>query len=351
MKKLIIDNIIFQWQKAGGVSVVWYEIISRLLKRDLPVEFIEYEHSCLNKYHKHLDIPKCRILKTVSAKYGAIKRYLPISVSSKEPFIFHSSYYKWCRSKNAINVITVHDFTYEYFCHGMRKWIHHWTKSRAIGKARHIICISENTKNDLIKFFPAIDTNKISVIYNGVGDTFRPLHPSLRYDEKDKFLIFVGNRARYKNFDLAVEAARATGLKLYIIGQKLYGKEKDRVEKLLGQNYVDLGFISNEQLNMLYNKAYALIYPSSYEGFGIPVIEAQKAGCPVIAMEGSSITEIYGKDSLLIKEKDSRQIVEMIKKLENEDFRREVIEEGLKNARRFSWDKTFEAYLDLYKQL
>ena len=246
MKKLIIDNIIFQWQKAGGVSAIWYEIISRLLKRDLPVEFIEYEHSCLNKYHKRLDIPKCRILKTVSARYGAIKRYLPVNVSSKEPFIFHSSYYKWCRSKNAINVITVHDFTYEYFCHGLRKWIHHWTKSRAIGKARRIICVSENTKNDLIKFFPAIDTSKISVIYNGVSDAFRPLHPSLRYDENDKFLIFVGNRAGYKNFDLAVEAARVTGLKLYIIGQRLCGKEKDRVEKLLGQNYVDLGFVSND---------------------------------------------------------------------------------------------------------
>ena len=351
MKKLIIDNIIFQWQKAGGVSVVWYEIISRLLKRDLPVEFIEYEHSCLNKYHKHLNIPKCRILKTVSARYGAIKRYLPVDVNSKEPFIFHSSYYKWCRSKNAINVITVHDFTYEYFCHGLRKWIHHWTKSRAIGKARRIICVSENTKNDLIKFFPAIDTSKISVIYNGVSDTFRPLHPSLRYDENDKFLIFVGNRARYKNFDLAVEAARVAGLKLYIIGQKLCDKEKKRVEKLLGQNYVDLGFISNEQLNMLYNKAYVLIYPSSYEGFGIPVIEAQKAGCPVIAMQGSSITEIYGKDSLLIKGKDSGQIVEKIKMLEDRDFRKKVIDEGFKNAKRFSWDKTFEAYLNLYKQL
>lgn len=351
MKKLIIDNIIFQWQKAGGVSVVWYEIISRLLKRDLPVEFIEYEHSCLNKYHKHLNIPKCRILKTVSARYGAIKRYLPVDVNSKEPFIFHSSYYKWCRSKNAINVITVHDFTYEYFYRGLRKWIHHWTKSRAIEKARHIICISENTKNDLIKFFPAIDTNKISVIYNGVSDTFRPLHPSLRYDENDKFLIFVGNRARYKNFDLAVEAARVAGLKLYIIGQKLCDKEKKRVEKLLGQNYVDLGFISNEQLNMLYNKAYVLIYPSSYEGFGIPVIEAQKAGCPVIAMQGSSITEIYGKDSLLIKGKDSGQIVEKIKMLEDRDFRKKVIDEGFKNAKRFSWDKTFKAYLNLYKQL
>ena len=334
MKKLIIDNIIFQWQKAGGVSVVWYEIISRLLKRDLPVEFIEYEHSCLNKYHKHLNIPKCRILKTVSARYGAIKRYLPVDVNSKEPFIFHSSYYKWCRSKNAINVITVHDFTYEYFYRGLRKWIHHWTKSRAIEKARHIICISENTKNDLIKFFPAIDTNKISVIYNGVSDTFRPLHPSLRYDENDKFMIFVGNRARYKNFDLAVEAARVAGLKLYIIGQKLCDKEKKRVEKLLGQNYVDLGFISNEQLNMLYNKAYVLIYPSSYEGFGIPVIEAQKAGCPVIAMQGSSITEIYGKDSLLIKGKDSGQIVEKIKMLEDRDFRKKVIDEGFKNAKR-----------------
>jgi len=351
MKKLIIDNIIFQWQKAGGVSVVWYEIISRLLKRDLPVEFIEYEHSCLNKYHKHLNIPKCRILKTVSARYGAIKRYLPVDVNSKEPFIFHSSYYKWCRSKNAINVITVHDFTYEYFYRGLRKWIHHWTKSRAIEKARHIICISENTKNDLIKFFPAIDTNKISVIYNGVSDTFRPLHPSLRYDENDKFLIFVGNRARYKNFDLAVEAARVAGLKLYIIGQKLCDKEKKRVEKLLGQNYVDLGFISNEQLNMLYNKAYVLIYPSSYEGFGIPVIEAQKAGCPVIAMQGSSITEIYGKDSLLIKGEDPGQIVEKIKMLEDRDFRKKVIDEGFKNAKRFSWDKTLEAYLNLYKQL
>lgn len=102
------------------------------------------------------------------------------------------------------------------------------------------------------------------------------------------------------------------------------------MEKLLGQNYVDLGFISNEQLNMLYNKAYVLIYPSSYEGFGIPVIEAQKAGCPVIAMQGSSITEIYGKDSLLIKGKDSGQIVEKIKMLEDRDFRKKSLTKALK---------------------
>lgn len=349
--KLILDNLIFSLQKSGGISVVWYELLLRLMKSPIEIHYLNYLNE--NIFCKELNFTRNSIIKTDSSFLLVLKRYFSPYIKFNEPFIFHSSYYRTCDNPNAINITTVHDFTYEYYESGFRKRLHSWQKNKAIRHSDYIICISENTKKDLLKFLPDIDESKIRVIYNGVSnDYFRIKNKSelkIPYG-LNKYVLFVGARNEYKNFKLAVKAIAQTELKLVIVGPLLNENEKMFVEKCFEdpQRYHCTGRISNSELNKLYNCAYALLYPSMYEGFGIPVIEAQKAGCPVIAYNASSIPEIIGKTPLLLQRLCIDEIINRISLLKDTHTREQIISDGLENAKRFTWDKMYEQVIELY---
>ena len=159
----------------------------------------------------------------------------------------------------------------------------------------------------------------------------------------------ISRRDGYKNFEVALNIAKQSGMRLKIVGRKLSEEEQKHVADVLENNYEDLGFVSDEELNSLYNKAFALIYPSSYEGFGLPVIEAQRAGCPVLALNKSSIPEIIGNKEILVADEAVSSFIEKIDKLKNLEFRKRIIADGIENSNRFSWDNTYKGYLELYK--
>lgn len=355
--KIFIDNVVFAWQKSGGISVVWYELLKRLLNTqelEGKLYFIDYAGSEKNIFYRLLNIPSALICKRISSKLFGVMKYLPQIFSNKgQHFIFHSTYYRICPDKKAINIVTVHDFTYEYFCSGLKRYIHSLTKNYALRNADHIICISNNTKKDLLKFVEGVDESKVHVIYNGVSDDFFKFASSAdRYSIKEQpYLVYVGSRASYKNFELAVRTSALVGMELMIVGDKLTEDECLVVDGYLRNNYKELGRIDNAKLNELYNKAFAFIYPSSYEGFGLPVIEAQKAGCPVLALDNSSITEIIGDKSQLVNEPKPEAFADQIYKLQQEDYRNVIVENGINNAKRFSWDETYRQYLLLYEDI
>ena len=114
MAMIYLDNIIFSLQKSGGISVVWYELLNRYIQKPLiDYQCIEYsEYSNIFRRKIILPFDKVRIL---SSRFLFLKRYFDVSINCSNKFIFHSSYYRLCNSKNAINITTVHDFTYEYF--------------------------------------------------------------------------------------------------------------------------------------------------------------------------------------------------------------------------------------------
>ena len=285
------------------------------------------------------------------SKHLQIERYLDPPIVNNKPFIFHSSHYRICKNKCAINVTTVHDFTYEKYRKGLPLWVHSWQKFRAIRKADIVVCISENTKRDVLHYLPDIDENKIRIIYNGVSTDYKVLDTD-KYTNLGNYVVFVGSRQPYKQFDLVVQSLKDTQYKLAIVGGALSEKEERFVNEVLGKdNYVQLGYLSNLELNELYNKAVCLAYPSAYEGFGIPVLEAQRAGCPVIAYNASSIPEIIGKTPLLL---DELSIVDFRSKLEilkDKTKRDEIIATGLENSKRFSWERMGNEYVALYKEL
>lgn len=353
MIMIYIDGIVFSLQRSGGISLVFTELLKKLSKDNF-LDFILLEYRLgiyFNIFRKPLIFSNNFLLKS---KVLSIYRYLNVNIQYNERFIFHSSYYRICNNKNAINITTVHDFIYEYYVSGLPRYIHSWQKNRAIRKSKYIICISESTKRDLLIFLPDVDPKKIKVIYNGVSNDYYPL-PVLPqekiYFPPYSYVLFVGSRSGYKNFNLAVEAVASTSLNLLIVGSPLSSKEKHYLDKLLGRKryHVESG-IDNSLLNIYYNGAYSLLYPSAYEGFGLPVVEAQRAGCPVIAYNASSIPEIIGDTPLLLNNLSVNSITQALDIIKEPLLRSIIVEKGLCNAQRFSWDRMYEEVIQLYKE-
>ena len=345
--RIVYDNIIFASQRSGGISVVWSELLQRALRDGtLDLSFVEFA-PVDNLQRQGLDIPPERV-RTVPACLRKAFKYLPVRAAGKEPFLFHSSFFRTCPSPHAINVTTVHDFTNELFQTGSGARKERWIKHKAIRRSDYVICISENTRRDFFRFFPGFPEERVTVVHNGVSGVFHPLEDcgTLPFPE-GSYLLFVGARDGYKHFDLIPEVLARSGMALVTTGSPLSAAEEKQLE---GCRHHHAGRVSAEELNRLYNGAFALVYPSSYEGFGLPVIEAQRAGCPVIACNASSIPEIIGKTPLLMDGPTPEDVLAKLEILKDSHLRDEIIREGLENARRFSWDKMYGEVLGCYRR-
>lgn len=305
---VIFDNIIFSLQRFGGISVVWNELLQRAqADKELNLTELDYRNERL---------------------YRRLERYRIPDYMAEKPSVFHSSYFRVLPQAGVHNVTTVHDLTYHFYRKGLPKAVHLWEEVRALKHSEAIICISENTKRDLLTFYPWVKEETIHVIYNGVSDDFYPI----KNIEKKGYLLFIGNSSvSYKRYDIAQEVAKRTGLDL-----------------------VTARNVTSEELNKLYNEALCLLYPSDYEGFGLPILEAQKAGCPVIAQNYSSVPEVIGKGGLLVEHSSTEKIVQQMVEKVNEVQSRPmqgIIAAGIENAKRFSWDNTYEQTKNVYRQL
>ena len=360
---VFLDNIVFLLQKQGGISVFWYEFINRIMQdADFDCKFIDLPND--NIFRKQLNIPLSDILDNRLNKLPVkLQRY--VNPTIKEEGIFHSSYYRVGKGSQVCNVTTVHDFTYEYYFKGLPKLVHHFQKKNAILNSKKIICVSNNTKTDLLRFYPNLNDGQIEVIYNGVSDDYFPLQTgdctflnnTFGTDFKE-YVLFVGKREdAYKNFGMVVDACRLTKSKLLIVGGgHLSRSEVVMLDSQLGlHQYKQIAGVTNVQLNEIYNNASFLVYPSLYEGFGISIIEAQKSGCPVICSNTSSIPEIAGKGAYLLGKISALKIAEIL--LQNKsrnNITNSIIEEGYLNSQLYSWDncyqQTKQVYVDMYSK-
>ncbi len=362
--KILFDNIIFSLQKHGGISVVWFELLKRILNdSDIDSSFIDIPNE--NFLWKDLDFPANKVIETKSTKFPIkIQRYKNPRIKDAKG-IFHSSYFRTLMSPDVANITTVHDFTYEYYFKGLPKLIHHHQKGNAINNSHTIICVSQNTKDDLLKFYPKVKEKQIRVVYNGVSDDYFVVNqPDLINDIHfvpfglKEYIMYVGDRrGDYKNFKMVVEACKISSMPLVVVG----GGELTKNEQLLmtqsiGSNqFVQISGLSNNQLNFLYNNAAWFVYPSAYEGFGIPILEAQKAGCPVICSNLSSISEVAGKGACIIDNISALKIADLLLESKSRsELKSAIIKEGIINAARFSWDlcyqQTKQVYSEVYKE-
>lgn len=352
--KIVFDNIIYSIQRYGGISVVWNNLVSRIIKAGQGVLFIEYDNAEQNISRNVLSLPR-QCIKTSSSFLISLRRYLNPSISRREVlpgnthsrFIFHSSYFRICNDKHAVNITTVHDFTYELFVHNwLKRTVHCRQKHAAIRKSQRVVCISENTRRDLLRFLPDIDPAKVRVIYNGVEDSKFHVIPHLHHQD---YAIFVGRRDDYKNFDAILQPLAQLHIPLCIVGSPLNEVEIAQLDAS-GVQYEHHGLVTYEELNRLYNQALFLFYPSRYEGFGLPILEAQMAGCPVLAYNSSCIPEVIGDPTLMLNQITADAIAPQVARFRDPALREQIIADGLANARRFTWDRMAAEYLALYEE-
>ena len=280
--------------------------------------------------------------------------------------LFHTSSYDLQKPEKAKFFVTIHDVIVKAYPYGHTEHtIEEIDRNLrdVLDKADGLIADSYNTKSDLMKFYKVPDS-KISVIYPGVSSLFSELKPERANrgvdSKEDDFILFVGTLEPRKNIEGFIKAfdwiKKHSGIthKLYIVGMKGWMFEnifKAYEKSDFKKDIVFKGYIEENYLKRLYQEASVFVYPSFYEGFGFPIIEAFSAGVPVVTSKTSSCGEIAGTCALLIDPADFREIADAILKvITDENLKRSLVERGVNRAKEFTWAKTAEGFVRLFTQ-
>ncbi len=274
--------------------------------------------------------------------------------------LFHPTYYDpyFLNYLKKPLVVTIHDMTYE------RLPEYFWArdplsqqKRLNIERADLIIAISETTRHDLLDLYPALDPGKVRVVYHGI-DLESPLVVSSTLDLPADYLLFVGDRSGYKNFYLLLEAFRSLSRRypdLHLIlagGGNLEVAEHEAIHRANLGNRITHRHASDPELNALYQNAALFIYPSLYEGFGLPILEAFRAGCPMLLSDTACFREIAADAAAFFEPRSHEDLVDRIQTLlDDPDLRQGLVEKGRLRLQDFPIETCVQKTLDLYREL
>jgi len=371
--KVFVDGIIFGRQRFGGISRIWEEYLARLpdygvrLKLFVPFRHQNFALNRLLRRRERYEITwdyfywPLRYFGRVPVRSRILEWYLDDQVD-----IFHSTYFTTVFNRKIKKVVTIHDMIPELFEKGSRnRWVHFIIemKRQVMENADKIIAVSQSTKEDILRLYPWIPPERIAVIYNSVslhdavsGIPYELLAKKYALDVRPKeYFLHVGFRNGYKNFELILRLLEQDpSCRDWVF--VCVGGEKDDIypeiiaTKGLSRNFRFLGFVPDEELVTLYRNAIALVYPSLYEGFGLPILEAMANECPVVCSNTSSLPEVAGEAAIYFNPYSTESLKEAVVELLRRD-RKEVIEKGLENARKFSLDQSVKTLVDTYTGL
>jgi glycosyltransferase involved in cell wall biosynthesis len=374
--RVLYDHQIFSYQRFGGISRYFAE----LMKCYSNMEEIDYllgvkespneslRSTGLAKKHGITTTQTSDNLINLSCRYLKNNSYTGKLIKEKEFDIFHPTFFfpgliKKMGEKPFI--VTIMDMIPErfpkiyskkglyskYVTHG---WIN--GKKELAEKAQAIIAISEKTKNDLVDIY-GINPNKIKVVYLG-NSLFPQDSSSSKLKLPEKYLLFVGTRNDYKNFDRFLKASARImkedqELNIVCVGGGNFSKnEKTLISSLGVESRVNQYNVTDAELYYVYQNAQAFIFPSLYEGFGIPIIEAFVAQCPVILSNSSCFPEIAGDAAVYFDATDEDSIMNSIKQtIYNSELQASLKVKGLERSKQFSWENTARKTLDVYKSV
>ena len=330
---LEFDDVVFRLQRFGGISEYWREMTSRVAA-----------------------MPEFSVVRSTGSRWGRM-RTLHSACG-----VFHSSYYRTARGRRVRNVTTVHDLAYElgFAGTGLRSHLHRLMHRRAFFASDALICISERTRADLLQVYPSLAGRcAIFVIPHGVSlsTTLASGDGQAKDIAAEPYILFVGRRGDYKNFALALEAFSAStlprhGFRLLCTGSAFSAAEQRRISRMnLDNKVLAIEVVSRGLLAQLYSAAYCLLYPSLFEGFGMPLLEAMKLGCPVVASKGSVIPEVAGDAALLVDARDPMAMADALTSLADPSLRKRLVDRGRQRAALFTWERSAAQHASVYRSL
>ena len=373
MNRLVVDGTVFHLQARGGISSLYQEILPRMCEIEPSLQIFlitEYTPRQLLPSHSriiHKPIPQIESYLRPNRVWGKaipqIREWLKYrAIGNTQDKIWHSTAYTTLRGWKGAQVVTVYDMIFELYPQvfpGDLTQRSQRAKRQSISQADALICISGTTKQDLINWYH-VDERCVTVIPLACASTFSPMDGEnllLPQDIQRPFVLYVGNRRHHKNFDTLAKAfsiwARRKEFDLVTVGGRVWSEAELRTLCELGiaDQVRRLSSIDDEMLCMLYNKAEAFIYPSLYEGFGIPLLEAMSCGCPIVASRIPSTLEVAGQVPYYFEPSSAEDLIQALDFALTEGRQSERVSLGLERVRQYSWDKTAAQTLAVYKDL
>jgi glycosyltransferase involved in cell wall biosynthesis len=303
--------------------------------------------------------------------------YLGHLLKKEDVDVFHSPFFiapLW-----GINnlVVTVHDLmalNFPGFFSGrnflLSKYaylFHKYMIPKALSRSRKVIAVSNNTKVDLERSFN-LNSNKVSVIYEAADPSFRKIMDietleTYRRNARlpENFILYVGNTKPYKNVFALLKAFKIFKTTWDLDYALVIAGKKDRFHQTTLQMAKELALLphvrffdnfTEKELPLLYNLAKLFVFPSYYEGFGLPPLEAISCGTPVITSNRSSLPEVVGESAMLVEPDDVDGLAKAMKRiLDDEGLREQMSQKGIEQSKMFSWKKTAEETLNVYKSI
>jgi glycosyltransferase involved in cell wall biosynthesis len=349
-----------------GKGFYAFNIAQNLLKIDSKNNYFIYAPNKIAGF-EHFKNCTFREIKSSGIFYH-LKTAMTAKRDRVEIFLSPSSYIlPLFLSKKTRIITTVHDLVAFLFkFHNKKaKIIEKICLKWTLKKSDTILAVSSSTKKDLLDHFK-VEPKKIKVVYCSASEEFKPVNKEglkdfiKKTNLPEKFFLSVGTLEPRKNHVNLIKAFAHISKKysdqhLIIVGKEGWGFEEiyKEVERNNLKNSVHfLGYLSGKSLVSLYNLAEAFVFPSIYEGFGIPPLEAMKCGCPVIVSNNSSLPEVVADAGILVKPEDVNSIaLAMEKIIRTPELREEMIKKGLSQSKKFSWEKSSRVVLNLFQDL
>jgi glycosyltransferase involved in cell wall biosynthesis len=364
MHRIIYDDQTFALQQYGGISRYFCEVALRVAHQGtFDVHVVAPFH--YNDYLAQSGVPTVgvhlapRIPRTGRLYRAANAVLAPLVTRLAKPALVHQTYYKPSRAPDSsCKILTVFDMIHELFPEGFPASDSTAADKRAsVAQADHIICISQNTRSDLIRLLD-VDPAKVSVTYLGCSGLFEATaDPSPQPGEPERpYILYVGHRAGYKNFANALRAYASSArlvqeFDFLAFGGFAFSVQERELFRSLGLRDGSVRRLTGDdaQLARAYRRARVLVYPSLYEGFGIPPLEAMSCGCPVAGSSTSSIPEVIGPAGELFDPHSVDSIAAALERVCLDEQRRaRLITEGTARLERFSWDRCATETMGVY---
>ncbi len=368
--KIFLDPQIFYAQKFGGISRIFAEFWSRCRQRD------DIEIICPLFYSENLHLREYNLQPQrfsflfdkqypgriyVNAILKRINRQKTYAYLRKNKFdVFIATYYNpyfLNKLHNKPFVLTVFDMIHEIFpAYFPGEDDFKKNKKLLAEESNRIVAISASTKKDILDLYPAIPVKKIKVIHlsQSINTQVAVSLPWL----PEKYVLFIGKRELYKQFDSLVKAMLPIfeidpAIKIVCAGGGAFTNiENENLSTLnLSGKVIQYNFYDNE-LNSIYKNAAVFVFPSEYEGFGIPALEAMVCGCPVILSRTGSLPEIAGDAALYFEPNNVKELsAAILQILQDEALKLALIKKGYEQVKKFSWDKMTNEYLETVKEI